>query len=171
MSAPTIDWSDERVEVLRAWWAEGKSSGQIATELKLTRGAVIGKLNRLGLIGMKRPQKQRPPRPDRPTPRKKREETLKMAEPEAPDSTAEVEFLPFVPPQPVKSEDKTIVDLGSRDCRWPLGAPMDPPLYFCGEPTLLGKPYCGRHCAAAFTISTSNGSRAGHFKLPKGKAA
>ncbi len=45
-----MSWTDERVETLRAMWAEGKSASQIAKELGgVTRNAVIGKVHRLGL--------------------------------------------------------------------------------------------------------------------------
>lgn len=45
-----MSWTDERVETLKAMWAEGKSASQIAKELGgVTRNAVIGKVHRLGL--------------------------------------------------------------------------------------------------------------------------
>ncbi|MFN3955343.1 MAG: GcrA family cell cycle regulator [Pararhodobacter sp.] len=45
-----MSWTDERVEVLKKMWAEGKSASQIAKELgSVTRNAVIGKVHRLGL--------------------------------------------------------------------------------------------------------------------------
>lgn len=45
-----MSWTDERVELLKAMWAEGKSASQIAKELGgVTRNAVIGKVHRLGL--------------------------------------------------------------------------------------------------------------------------
>lgn len=45
-----MSWTDERVEVLKKMWGEGKSASQIAKELGgVTRNAVIGKVHRLGL--------------------------------------------------------------------------------------------------------------------------
>lgn len=45
-----MSWTDERVEILKRMWAEGKSASQIAKELGgVTRNAVIGKVHRLGL--------------------------------------------------------------------------------------------------------------------------
>ncbi|MEL7026638.1 MAG: GcrA family cell cycle regulator, partial [Pseudomonadota bacterium] len=43
-------WTEERVDVLKRLWADGKSASQIANELGgVTRNAVIGKAHRLGL--------------------------------------------------------------------------------------------------------------------------
>ena len=45
-----MSWTDERVELLKNMWGEGKSASQIAKELGgVTRNAVIGKVHRLGL--------------------------------------------------------------------------------------------------------------------------
>jgi len=45
-----MSWTDERVELLKNLWGEGKSASQIAKELGgVTRNAVIGKVHRLGL--------------------------------------------------------------------------------------------------------------------------
>jgi GcrA cell cycle regulator len=40
---------------------------------------------------------------------------------------------------------KTLLDLESHDCRWPIGEPRHPDFHFCGEPQLPGHPYCERH--------------------------
>ena len=43
-------WTDERVDVLKKLWVEGKSASFIAKKLGgVTRNAVIGKVHRLGL--------------------------------------------------------------------------------------------------------------------------
>ncbi|MBR64480.1 MAG: GcrA cell cycle regulator, partial [Rhodobacteraceae bacterium] len=43
-------WSDERVAILKKMWLEGSSASEIAKELgNITRNAVIGKVNRLGM--------------------------------------------------------------------------------------------------------------------------
>ncbi|GFE63451.1 GcrA family cell cycle regulator [Litoreibacter roseus] len=45
-----MSWTDDRVEILKKMWGEGKSASQIAKELGgVTRNAVIGKVHRLGL--------------------------------------------------------------------------------------------------------------------------
>ena len=50
--ASAMNWTDERVELLRKLWAEGLSASQIAAQLgSVTRNAVIGKVHRLKLSG------------------------------------------------------------------------------------------------------------------------
>ena len=46
-----VDWTEERVALLARLWQEGFSARQIAERLgeEVTRNAVIGKANRLGL--------------------------------------------------------------------------------------------------------------------------
>ncbi|WP_298296932.1 GcrA family cell cycle regulator [uncultured Litoreibacter sp.] len=45
-----MSWTEDRVDVLKKMWGEGKSASQIAKELGgVTRNAVIGKVHRLGL--------------------------------------------------------------------------------------------------------------------------
>src|SRR5882672_2605604 len=47
-----MNWTDERVELLKKLWDDGYSASQIAAELGyITRNSVIGKIHRLGLSG------------------------------------------------------------------------------------------------------------------------
>jgi GcrA cell cycle regulator len=53
-----MSWTDERIERLRAMWAEGKTASVIAEELGgVSRNAVIGKAHRLGLDSRPSPVK------------------------------------------------------------------------------------------------------------------
>lgn len=66
-------WTDERVEVLKTKWAEGHSASQVARMLGgVTRNAVIGKVNRLGLSGRAEPSgpKRLPRTPKAPKPKR-----------------------------------------------------------------------------------------------------
>ncbi len=59
-------WTIERVQRLTSLWAAGSSAAEIACDLGgVTRNAVIGKLDRLGLLGrgkVLRPRRIRPAR-------------------------------------------------------------------------------------------------------------
>ena len=47
-----MNWTDERVELLKKLWSDGLSASQIAAQLGgVTRNAVIGKVHRLNLVG------------------------------------------------------------------------------------------------------------------------
>ncbi|HLI10567.1 MAG TPA: GcrA family cell cycle regulator [Alphaproteobacteria bacterium] len=56
-----MDWTEERIAILRRLWAQGLSASQIAEQLgSVTRNAVIGKAHRLGLAGRPSPIKNTP---------------------------------------------------------------------------------------------------------------
>jgi GcrA cell cycle regulator len=44
------------------------------------------------------------------------------------------------PPKP-----KTIADLESNDCRWPIGDPRRADFHFCGAKRAATRPYCEFH--------------------------
>ena len=55
-------WTDSLQARLRELWAKGLTASQVATELSITRNAVIGKAHRLGLGGRASPiQRSKPP--------------------------------------------------------------------------------------------------------------
>ncbi len=70
-------------------------------------------------------------------------------------SYAEAEHLFF----PVDDEDYlaeplggvSLLDLGSRQCRWPLGDMIEPATRFCGGDTPVGASYCPTHRAMAYS--------------------
>ena len=43
-------WSEERASRLRRLWVDGKSSGEIAEMLGVSRSSVMGKVGRMGLV-------------------------------------------------------------------------------------------------------------------------
>ncbi|MFN3644218.1 MAG: GcrA family cell cycle regulator [Gemmobacter sp.] len=44
----------------------------------------------------------------------------------------------------------TLMELTERTCKWPIGDPATDDFWFCGLPTLAGKPYCEAHVGVAF---------------------
>lgn len=59
-------WTEERVELLKKLWNDGLSASQIAGEIGgVTRNAVIGKVQRLGLIGRAKSEPAYVVRPER----------------------------------------------------------------------------------------------------------
>jgi GcrA cell cycle regulator len=158
-----MSWTDERVELLRQHWTEGKSASQIASLLGhgLTRNAIIGKVHRLGLTGR---AKSASPTPSRPRPAPSQQPVHRppraissasrvvhgatalaiapLAEPEAEPEVYESVVLPM-------SLRVTIVELRETMCRWPLGDPASPDFRYCGSPAAVG-PYCAYHGKLAY---------------------
>jgi GcrA cell cycle regulator len=187
-----MSWTDERVEALRAMWSEGKSASQIAKELGgVTRNAVIGKVHRLGLSnrigGLDRedenggfdpagegPEPERPPEAPAPQPAVARPAGKEAVVPARPKPAGQP-----MPPQPAQSEISaealanlaevakkarrlSLMQLTERTCKWPVGDPATDDFWFCGLPTVPGKPYCDTHVAVAFQpMSARRDRRAG----------
>ena len=133
------DWSDERVQTLKALWTEGLSASQIARALGgVTRNAVIGKVHRLGLAG-----RASPARSDRPRlPMAPKASTLRNAVPTV-----------VVEEDPLQLEDghfATVLTVSDRMCRWPIGDPAESEFHFCGHGPKSGSPYCEAHARKAY---------------------
>jgi GcrA cell cycle regulator len=161
----TMSWTDERVELLKQHWQEGKSASQIANLLGhgLSRNAIIGKVHRLGLAGRakssnsggSRARQSAPqhavrrvvsPRATIAGPRIVRGATALALAPQ-PVTEAEPEtFESVVLPMSLRV---TIVELKEAMCRWPLGDPASPDFRYCGSPVSSG-PYCAHHCGLAY---------------------
>ena len=185
-----MSWSEERVEALKAMWAEGKSASQIAKELgNVTRNAVIGKVHRLGLSNRNAPPAQSAEKPassPKPQPAPQAD-APKAATSEPKPAPAETKpALPTrkpiitagqpLPPQPSQSEISaetlaslaeyekkarklTLMELTERTCKWPIGDPATEEFWFCGLPTVAGKPYCEMHVGVAFQPMSSRRDR------------
>ena len=159
-----MSWTDERVELLRQAWMEGRTASQIANLLGhgLTRNAVIGKVHRLGLAGRAKapgaagtparssPSQQaaRPVVSPRAAPagRIVRGATALAIQPQTVIEAEPQEIESVVLPMSVRV---TIVELKEAMCRWPLGDPTSPEFRYCGSPSHAG-PYCSYHGGLAY---------------------
>ena len=167
-----MSWTEERVELLKKYWAEGLSASQIANELGgVTRNAVIGKVHRLGLAARAKstrtntaPRARKPRSAPRETTAKPRVvgntalrvETVAVAEqaPErAPLRVVHQEI--YIPPE----ERASILTLTETRCRWPVGDPTNADFYFCGKTCDAGDPYCEHHAQVAFQPSSDRRRR------------
>ena len=143
-------WPRERVERLTELAPSASCTGDLAVALEVSKNAIIGKLHRMrrrgqvietnftGKTGRPRTAVESrvihkpammPPKPRRGLP----------------------------PPDPVRPEPAleiftmrrlTLLQLGPRTCRWPVGDPGDPACYFCGNKT-DHQVYCPVHHALA----------------------
>ncbi len=143
-------WTDDRVEILKKMWGEGKSASQIAKELGgVTRNAVIGKVHRLGLSNRatttkastkKEPSKIKStpttvpvistteskittPKATNIPPRKP---IIKAGQPLPPQPSANeisAEALEKVAKIEKKAKKLSLMELTERTCKWPVGDP------------------------------------------------
>lgn len=162
------EWTQERIERATRMWLDGRSAKAIAEELGgLTRNAVIGKIDRLGLMRADRgtgaqTARTAPTPPSRPTTTAR--PPRKPATPKAPvpkTSTAEpitvapaaIPVVPAVTREPVH-EPVRIMDLRDYMCRWPIGDPNSDSFRYCGRRNKPGGPYCEGHVRMAYMPSS-----------------
>jgi GcrA cell cycle regulator len=173
-----MGWTEERVELLKKLWLEGLSASQIAGILSegVTRNAVIGKVHRLKLTGRAKPASSAPrartaprsPGIRRVSPGIGRSssgiasmmKSRSMSAAPMHGATAlkiseEFETEAYVAPQvqelfiPVEQR-LTLLQLNEHTCKWPIGDPLTPDFYFCGNGSEEGKPYCEFHSRRAY---------------------
>ena len=159
-----MSWTDERVELLRQLWLDGKSASQISAQLGhgLTRNAVIGKVHRLGLAGRAKSPSSTvsTPRPA-PTPRIAPRASSGGGAPRTAvrgNTALALSPEPMLDTRPVFLEDVvvpmslrvTIVELKEAMCRWPLGDPSSSEFRYCGSPSTGAGPYCTHHGKLAY---------------------
>jgi len=53
-------------------------------------------------------------------------------------------------PEPFTMRRLTLLELGPRTCRWPVGDPGTPQFCFCGNPTDRDRVYCTVHHVVAY---------------------
>lgn len=154
-----MNWSDERVELLKKLWIDGLSASQIAKQLGgVTRNAVIGKVHRLGLAGratpsrpVKRIVRSRPVLVAEAAPEIKNTEKAKARPVQIEVEVGEIEKK-AAPVQHYSQSGELIgvLDLGPNMCKWPIGDPTDADFGFCGAKTHGSWPYCEHHGIIAY---------------------
>lgn len=151
-------WTCERVATLKILWAADIAAPSIATELGgTTKSAVINKAHSLGLerrrgkrkvAAVPAPQTQTLRKPC--APESGCEECASAAtareDRSGPARTCESLELGFV----AHESRCTLMDLTSKTCRWPFGDPRDKDFCFCGNPPVIGLPYCMGHARIAY---------------------
>jgi GcrA cell cycle regulator len=160
-------WTEERVELLKTLWSEGKSASEIAAILKggLTRNGVLGKIHRLKL--------------DKRVTVSIRAETATggngsagkhrgivdaarkartKGQPKAAAISHRMTMGELKPPKPLPipkdlpeiSARRRLIDLGAHECRYCTGDPLTADHSFCGRPVKAGTSWCEKHYAVVF---------------------
>jgi GcrA cell cycle regulator len=137
-------WTTERTEQLKIHFEAGLSCRQIASQIGVTRNAVIGKLNRLGLSRGRGAAGA----PERTGPRTRRRGALTQRH------ILQAVFAEAPPPaveELVASAERcTLLELAAGKCRWPLTDPDAKDFFFCGNRSVAGLSYCAGHARLAY---------------------
>ena len=159
MPANFATWTSERIELLKRYQHAGLSCSQIAREIGVTRNAVIGKMNRLGLsrpkdvIGRQMEQRRaaRLARPKTPMAWRSKRPRLnifaqhQMLMAAFARTQAPVEDIPMS-----NGCGCTLFELSQMKCRWPISNPGAEDFCFCGNEPVKGLPYCPGHARIAY---------------------
>jgi GcrA cell cycle regulator len=143
-------WTTERVALLKSRIEEGLSCGQIAREIGVSRNAVIGKANRLGLSRFRSVPSGKGERPwarNIARPRNAAQHRTLLA--------LWAKALPDFAEAPADSANRcSLVELQQWHCRWPIGEPASENFGFCGNKPVDGLPYCPAHARMAYRPGT-----------------
>jgi len=172
-----MNWTDERVEMLKKLWADGLSASQIAAQLGgVSRNAVIGKVHRLNLPGRAKSGGPTQVRTKRPAPNATRSSTYTantravshshttrsmtrssgataLKADADPVAYQELETRPVEDVVVPISRRLELVQLTERTCKWPIGDPLQEDFHFCGNDSGEATPYCSYHARLAFQPS------------------
>lgn len=157
-------WTSEREDLLKKLWLQGLSASQIAYMMDgFTRNAIIGKAHRLNL------PKRTPATSSRPKTRRVRAQPSLARIGGASHTGAraastvtelrlrtsldlEIERSIFEREHAgIQAEDRvTLMTLGSRTCKWPIGEPGSDDFHFCSRDAEGNGSYCGFHHRLAY---------------------
>lgn len=150
-------WTDEQVATLKHLRLnERLSFSEIAARIPgKSRSACLAKAHRLGLCGDVVPKATRAKRARRAPGRR----VQPAADPVRPKlwpvaalfaaSPVDADIPGDEEPAPPDTR-KTLQELTDKCCRWPIGDPLRPGFHFCGQPKVLGLPYCAAHARKAY---------------------
>ena len=150
-------WTSERVAQLRSAFGAGLTCSQIAGEIGVSRNAVIGKMNRLGLS---RPRNMLAPAPERQRAawRPKSDNVTKLF--------SQHRILMRLPPEPLAPPETirngngcSLLELTPGKCRWPINEPGAADFCFCANPKVEGLPYCVGHARIAYKSAARMSAR------------
>jgi len=135
-------WTAERVAQLKSGVSAGLSCAQIANEIGVSRNAVIGKINRLGLSRGRSPAAPRA-----------RSSGVLMRRPQVLTQRLVLKALFASAPvadNVVSSEPCSLLNLAPRKCRWPISGAGTVDVGFCGNTTVDRMSYCAGHARMAY---------------------
>ena len=158
-----ITWTEELTDRLKSLYETGLSSSQIAAEMNcgISRNAVIGKTNRMGLTRSNGHENRTPsgrsPRHQTYKPREKRATIRFIRCNSNSNAMRVVDTVEFDAAEmrcaEVEPKHVGLLDLDSDGCRYPFG---DSPFTFCNHKQLAGSSYCPSHFFLAIGPGTTS---------------
>ena len=166
-------WTEDRVELLSKLWLNGVTAAEITSQLGgTTRNAVIGKAYRLGLSNQKRQKKtsheeeteeaeSAAVETDSAPIAETDDQEIALDALDADDDASEgtVDDATSARLAEALSEKLQLMQLSEKTCKWPIGDPATDDFWFCGLPSMPGKPYCEPHNKLATQPLTSRKDR------------
>jgi hypothetical protein len=142
----TFTWTPEAVAKAAALYGKGThSAAQIGEMLGTSKGSVIGKMSRAGIVAV-RTTCDAPPKPRAPVERKGPAKAL------YPLGDIPAPIAPAMPSELLVAHGKTITELSPRECRYPLRE-VAGTHRFCAAPTEPNESYCPACRAIAYAPS------------------
>jgi GcrA cell cycle regulator len=154
-----MEWNEESIARLRAFWAEGLSTAEIGRRMGVSKNAIVGKAHRLNLAARPSPIRRDGPgggAPRRPAPRRVVGATLPSLSAPSVEPVMPVPLprAPSLPPAIMRQTApvRAVAPRSSRSapCCWPIGEPGTPSFRFCDAEATSGKPYCTEHAQLAY---------------------
>jgi len=138
-------WTDDRIEVLRTLWLGGNSASSIGDMMGLTKGAVMGKIHRLGIQRGTRKPDPIAKRPKRAPHMREADRRARLVLSAPQDEAQEPKTDPETPFEPgtEKGIPAAVVGLHSRQCCYLIGDGRD--RHFCDRHKIDGSSYCAAH--------------------------
>jgi len=142
---PSATWTSERVEQLKGCINAGLSCSQIAAEIGVTRNAVIGKLNRLGLSRPRTCSARATAKARRLAPQKRHANSHAASDSHeaSPRASGRETFIP-------SGHGCSLLELSPGKCRWPISEQRAEEFLFCGNNQVEGLSYCVGHARMAY---------------------
>ncbi|MDR2769940.1 MAG: GcrA family cell cycle regulator [Rickettsiales bacterium] len=133
--ATANSWTAAMVSQLKTLFNKGLSTAAIGKKLGVTKNAVVGKINRMGLNAAEKsaaPRKKAAPAPK-----------IQAMAKKAAKSKSACKI----------HHNAAMMALEQDQCRWPMGDPDSDQFHFCGAKCFSGKPYCFEHCKIAYQFA------------------
>lgn len=139
-------WTADRTERLELLWRQGVSAGIIARSLDypFSRSAVMGKIHRMGLVGVQSQTSVRGLNKPRHERRRGRPPVLREKRPRPPAHPLLAIYAVTVEPGALR----TVLTVGPKECRWVTDVAT--PAAMCGHPVTPGYVYCAHHAHRAY---------------------